>query len=736
MADNISDRVLKRRQKDLDGFITKYQENLDNVAGEYAKEMAPLWERIGKTTRKRVKKLYEEVGAIKDPAKLRNLKRNTERLEKLANDIARDLKRADYKLQPYFTANLGHEIEKSYYFHAFGIEQAAKVSAQTPLLTPSHVLGVLANPWLDDAATYSDRLRSNTRYLAKKMRDTVSEAVTYGWGWNEAAHRISDVANEGYFNSVRLMRTELNRASAYGASYSYMQNADILDGKRWNATLDSRTAPKDARNDGRIYDLDYDTPANPGVAGQRIPNHPNCRCRWSPVLSATGVSKKKRITRDRTDRPDHFGNRDYTKARTYEEWAKKRDLPSLDKRLELDDPKRYLRPGESLSDLNKKVKRWSYSGKKITVPKPYWEKAKTAVTETYRNLPDNIKAAFDEDGTFNEEAYFKKLEKLKSDPEEYYNYVMNTTDELVERELKDIDENIPAKVPLRKETWDDGSEYFVVKYKAPNGEDLVESFENPEEIQWFKKFNSFDTVEEQKEWLQEKVNEWSMLDYDEDWAMIRRTVKAERIMKDQISLTDVEKVKARFEDWTWPYNGGLSDKEEALIAIKKTSVKHKDLTETIDEANDWLTTHVSGKNTTDTGIDAVTMRKGSRAYAYGKKGEIHLPSDTSVKTAVHEAGHCLHDQNLETRILVDKFFRNRTAGEKLKKIYKGSREAGYKDEFFDHYVGKVYDHDGDYRGREVVSMGLGEMYEDPASLYQKDQGHFKLIYAIMRGLHK
>lgn len=373
----IDERVLARRQKDIDNFVTRYQEELDQLAGKYAREMAPTWERISKYITRRVKRLYQEAGAMQDPAKLRNLQRKSERLEKLYADIARDLKSVDYKLQPYFTANLGHEIEHSYYFHLFRLEQAAKVSVYAPLLTPTHILGVLANPWVGDAATYSDRLRANTRYLALKMRDTVSEAVTNGWGWNEAAHRLREVTDEGYFNAVRLMRTELNRASSYGASYAYMQNADILEGKRWNATLDSRTAPKDAANDGKIYDLDYDTPANPGVPGQRIPNHPNCRCRWSPKLSALGISKKERITRDRTDRPDHFGNRAYTKARTYREWSEKRGLPSLDKRLEIDDPKRYLRPGETLADLNKKVKRWSYRGKTITIPKPYWEKIKT-----------------------------------------------------------------------------------------------------------------------------------------------------------------------------------------------------------------------------------------------------------------------------------------------------------------------------------------------------------------------
>jgi len=373
MAD-ISDRVLKRRQKDLSDFVEKYQDQLDKSAGQYAKEMVPIWKRLKDRAKSKTKSIYKQVGALDDPKKITNLMRQGDRMDALANSLAADIKRVENKLQPYYSANIGYEFEKSYYSHLFGMEQAAKISVNTPMLSMERILGVLANPWLDDGGNYSDRLRANTALLASKMKDTINDMVVEGWGWNEAARRLGQITDEGYFNAVRLIRTEANRAAALGASYSYMENADVLDGKRWNATLDARTAPKDAKNDGKLYDLDYDTPENAGIAGQRIPNHPNCRCKWSPVLSALGVSEKERIARGNGDGPDQFGERTYTKARTYEEYAKERGLPSLDKRLEVDNPKSYLRPGETIADLNKKVGRYTVNGKSIVISKNAFNK--------------------------------------------------------------------------------------------------------------------------------------------------------------------------------------------------------------------------------------------------------------------------------------------------------------------------------------------------------------------------
>lgn len=393
----MNNRILARRQKDLNGYNDRIQLELEKTLGPHMQDLAPAWQRMTVRLEKKVEALYKQAGAIENPVKIQALQNEAQRLSMLQASLAGDLKRMEANLQPYYTGMLKHQFEKSYYLNAFGLEQAGRVSVQVPLLTQSQVLGVIANPWLKDGANYATRLGRNTAYLAEKMRGVVAEAVSEGWGISKAAQRIREVAGEGLYNATRLARTELNRAANLGASYTAMQNADILDGKRWNATLDARTAPKDADNDGEIYDLDYDTPENEGVPGERIPNHPNCRCKWTPVLSALGVSTRERIARGEGDSTTAYGERTYTKARTYREYAEKRGLPNLDDRLARDNLKGYLRPGETLADLNKNVVRWTPPvGPEIVVPKPVWEQAQAEVKQeaakqqTVQQIKDRI----------------------------------------------------------------------------------------------------------------------------------------------------------------------------------------------------------------------------------------------------------------------------------------------------------------------------------------------------------
>lgn len=395
MAD-IDEKVLARRQRDLDRFTENMADKLHAAAGDFAKDLLPTWKHMEVNITKKVQALYAEIGATDEPKQLRVLKTKSERLEALHNSIVQDIKTVEAQYQPAYTVQLYNTFENSYYMTGYGLEQAVKVAATVPVLSTSQVLGVLANPWLSDGANYSARLRGNTATLAARMKEIVEAAVEEGHSWNTTAHNIVQAAGEGYFNAVRLARTEMTRAASLASSYTYMQNADILDGKRWNATLDSKTAPRDAANDGKTYDLDYDTPESPGVAGQRIPNHPHCRCIWSPILSALGINNRERFARY-GDGPGNWGQGKYTEARTYEDYAEARGLPSLNLRLALDNPKSYLRRGETVADMQKVVKRWTYNGAAITVPRALWdnpsEKLKPIVQEPQLEGPTAWKPA-------------------------------------------------------------------------------------------------------------------------------------------------------------------------------------------------------------------------------------------------------------------------------------------------------------------------------------------------------
>ena len=343
MANELDARVLARRQMDLEGFLDHYESLVQKRVLQYGEKIAPLWKLMTQRLDKEIKALllqYSNLDGTLSEAKLKTMGYKIAHMDKLRQSILSNLGEMAAPLTEMLGNGIAYEYVMAYNYTAYGLEQAAKVSINVPQLTAARVMGVVNNPWLPDGKTYSARIRQSNQYVANKMYDTIGRGVTEGWDVNKTALEIRRTAGEGYFNAIRLARTEYTRAAAQGASQLYMENADVLDDKHWNATLDSSTAPRDAKNDGKGYDLDYDTPEKPGKPGERIPNHPHCRCRWSPRLSALGISTKERITRDKG------GVRTYTKARTYEEYAKERGLPDLNERLANDDPRKYLRRDE------------------------------------------------------------------------------------------------------------------------------------------------------------------------------------------------------------------------------------------------------------------------------------------------------------------------------------------------------------------------------------------------------
>jgi len=350
MADELDARVLARRQKDISGWVDDYEVLMQRRALKFGDKIAPIWQRTAQRLDKEIRSLllqYSNPDGTLSEAKLRTMGYKIANMDKLRQSILQNLGQTTAPLTEGLGNAIGYEYVRAINYTAYGLEQAAQVAINVPQVTAAQVMGVINNPWLPDGKNYSDRIRQNTQYLADKMYNSIGRGVTEGWDVNKTAREIQRTAGEGYFNSVRLARTEFTRAASQGASQLYMENSDVLDGKRWNATLDSRTAARDARNDGKVYQLEYDTPEIPGKPGERIPNHPHCRCRWTPILSALGISTKERIARGDGDTADSFGERIYTKARTYEDYAKERGLPDLNERIASEKPTTYLRAGES-----------------------------------------------------------------------------------------------------------------------------------------------------------------------------------------------------------------------------------------------------------------------------------------------------------------------------------------------------------------------------------------------------
>lgn len=100
---------------------------------------------------------------------------------------------------------------------------------------------------------------------------------------------------------------------------------------------------------------------------------------------------------------------------------------------------------------------------------------------------------------------------------------------------------------------------------------------------------------------------------------------------------------------------------------------------------------------------------------------------------IHEFGHHLDlggDWGLVSRRLTSHWARRRVEGD-AEEWRRSLREWGYWDEFFDRYVGRVY---GEDHGREVLTMALQWLFDNPVKAVLLDPEHMALALGLVKGV--
>ena len=137
---------------------------------------------------------------------------------------------------------------------------------------------------------------------------------------------------------------------------------------------------------------------------------------------------------------------------------------------------------------------------------------------------------------------------------------------------------------------------------------------------------------------------------------------------------------------------------------------------------------LNGTSTVD-----LAYEKGVRAYHSERLGDNFIKigsiSESGTGTLIHEFGHQVEASYSGVLKKAQDFLKKRVGNEKLSTIYKGTKERGWKDEFFSHYCGKHYDHGA----TEIISMGVERMYKDPYAFYIDDKEYFNFILRVMWG---
>ena len=354
-------------------------------------------------------------------------------------------------------------------------------------------------------------------------------------------------------------------------------------------------------------------------------------------------------------------------------------------------------------------------------------------TSTGEPLPPAQRPIFDEGGHFDRAAYQATKETI-DDPEDLLDLKQSTAHDLVDKRLnrarRDIDSiddlgfdetDWPGDGQILYSEWDDGDMSALIR---PEIRDQIEP-----------KLRDFENLDDFRDQVQFADDYARWMDEDVDLGDYTARVR-EGFFDAQRAIN--HKVNARQAD-VWddvlPDGDNLDDIFNVARGKRVGSAK---MGRALDDGEDWLQSYVKDhdglKKSYLKNYRLNKLDRGMRASHQGAAKKLNLPKDVGPNTVVHEWSHALHQYNNETRDAVNAFWERRTSGGNLTTIY--TDEEGYKDDFIDHYTGRVYGDEqfSDMWGKEVVSMGMEHMFEGAGDFYTKDRGHFDLIYSIMAGL--
>ena len=135
--------------------------------------------------------------------------------------------------------------------------------------------------------------------------------------------------------------------------------------------------------------------------------------------------------------------------------------------------------------------------------------------------------------------------------------------------------------------------------------------------------------------------------------------------------------------------------------------------------------------------ETVNLKAGGRSRSKYHKETCYLTVWARQATTIHEMGHWLEDLDGDAHVKAVRFLNDRTKGEELQPLrelkpgyeYRDD-EWAHPDKFTDPYMGKYYDYN---EATEIISMGMEEMWSDPAGFAVADPEYFDFMYNLLRG---
>jgi len=123
-------------------------------------------------------------------------------------------------------------------------------------------------------------LQGMSAQAKQTILDSLRTSVTMGESVAKSVDRLLRDAMEAGLEmtergAVSTVRTAIQAGAVQAMDKVYRENRDLIAKWRWVAKLDSRTCPRCAANDGKIYEFSDEL---------KLPAHVRCRCNAVPVL--------------------------------------------------------------------------------------------------------------------------------------------------------------------------------------------------------------------------------------------------------------------------------------------------------------------------------------------------------------------------------------------------------------------------------------------------------------------
>lgn len=241
------------------------------------------------------------------------------------------------KLIASLNVNLVELSKYEVQFNARALQDYVNINLTTP--SPEQVTAgfYFSKMQVSDGKYFSVKevLDNFNAHTKSKVAKAVADGYTQGLTTPEIAKALDTVVDLQRHNTMTLARTMTNHTAANARKIFMDENADVLEGYQWVATLDSRTSLLCGGLDGKNFSFN-DTQA------PMPPSHYNCRSTIIPLVKAE-YSLGNEIPSTRVSQTGQVNSKT-----TYENWLKKQPKAFQDDILGKEKAEIFRRGGVSL----------------------------------------------------------------------------------------------------------------------------------------------------------------------------------------------------------------------------------------------------------------------------------------------------------------------------------------------------------------------------------------------------